>query len=285
MDIEFARTFIKIVDTGSFTAAAQSLHLTQTAISRRIRSLEDYMGCQLIIRNKSGATLTPSGRRFLRYAVNLVQTMERARHDIGFAPAYDGVLTVGGRFGLWDGLLLRWLEKISIEQPNMQIRAESGIEEGLMQNLIDGRLDIGIMYTPQHRPTLKVDWLLDEELILVSTQKIALGLANPNTYVHVNWGPEFLSQLTASLPELSSPRLTVGIGWLGLQHILNMGGSGYFPRRLVLELINQGRLFPVESAPSFQLPAYVIYPKSSDNVLIESAVSVLHNIVTEINVT
>ncbi len=70
----------------------------------------------------------------------------------------------------------------------MQIRAESGIEEGLMQNLIDGRLDIGIMYTPQHRPTLKVDWLLDEELILVSTQKVALGLANPNTYVHVNWG-------------------------------------------------------------------------------------------------
>lgn len=283
MDIEFARTFIKIVDTGSFTAAAQSLHLTQTAISRRMRSLEDYMGCQLIIRNKSGATLTPSGRRFLRYAVNLVQTMERARHDIGVAPAYDGVLCVGGRFGLWDGLLLRWLAKVSTEQPYLQIRAESGIEEGLMQNLIDGRLDIGIMYTPQHRPTLKVDWLLDEELILVSTQKIAFGLPELDNYVHVNWGPEFLSQLSASLPELSSPRITVGIGWLGLQHILNMGGSGYFPRRLVYELINQGRLFPVESAPSFQLPAYVVYPKTPNNLLLPLVVSMLHQVVVEIN--
>lgn len=282
MDIEFARTFIKIVDTGSFTAAARNLHLTQTAVSRRIRSLEEYMGCQLIIRNKSGATLTPSGKRFLRYAVNMVQTMEHARHDIGFAPVYDSALTVGGRFGLWDGLLLRWLERLSVEQPNMQIKAESGIEEGLMQNLIDGRLDIGIMYTPQHRPTLKVDWLLDEELILVSTQKIALELANPNTYVHVNWGPEFLSQLTAILPELSSPRITVGIGWLGLQYILSMGGSGYFPRRLVRELINQGRLFPVDSAPSFQLPAYVVYPKSSDNELIELVVNILHDVVTQI---
>ena len=124
--------------------------------------------------------------------------------------------------------------------------------------------------------------VLDEELILVSTQKIALELTNPNTYVHVNWGPEFLSQLTAILPELSSPRITVGIGWLGLQYILSMGGSGYFPRRLVRELINQGRLFPVDSAPSFQLPAYVVYPKSSDNELIELVVNILHDVVTQI---
>lgn len=283
MDIEFARTFIKIVDTGSFTAAARSLHLTQTAISRRMHSLEEYLGCQLIVRNKSGATLTPSGKRFLRYAVNIVQTMERARHDVGVAPAYNGALAVGGRFGLWDGLLLTWLETISIEQPNIQIRAESGIEEGLMQNLIDGRLDIGIMYTPQHRPMLQVDWLLDEELILVSTTKIAHGLPNSTSYVHVDWGPEFLSQLTVSLPELSSPRITVGIGWLGLQHILATGGSGYFPRRLALELINQGRLFPVSSAPTFQLPAYVVYPKTSENLLIELAVRILQEVVAEIH--
>lgn len=283
MDIEFARTFIKIVDTGSFTAAAQSLHLTQTAISRRMRSLEDYLGCQLIVRSKSGAKLTPSGKRFLRYAINMVQTMERARHDVGVAPAYNGALTIGGRFGLWDGLLLTWLKTISIEQPNIQIRAESGYEDGLMQNLIDGRLDIGIMYTPQHRPMLQVDWLLDEELILVSTKKIEHGLVNPNSYVHVDWGPEFLVQLTANLPELSSPRITVGIGWLGLQHILASGGSGYFPRRLVLDLINQERLFTVNSAPTFQLPAYVVYVKSSENLLVESAVRILQKVAAEIN--
>lgn len=275
MDIEFARTFIKIVDTGSFTAAAQSLHLTQTAISRRMRSLEEYLGCQLIIRNKSGAKLTPSGKRFLRYAHNMVQTMEHARHDVGVAPAYSGALTIGGRFGLWEGLLLTWLKT---EQPDIQIRAQSAYEESLMQNLVDGRLDIGIMYTPQHRPMLQVDWLLDEELILVSTNQTKHGLDNPNNYVHVDWGPEFLSQLTANLPELSSPRITVGIGWLGLQHILATGGYGYFPRRLVLELIGQGRLFAVDSAPTFKLPAYLVYVKSSENLLVETAVNLLQKI-------
>lgn len=249
-----------------------------------MRSLEEYLGCQLIARNKSGVTLTPSGKRFLRYALNMVQMMERARHDVGVAPTYNGALTVGGRFGLWDGLLLKWLASMCINQPNIQIRAESGFEDGLMQNLIDGSLDIGIMYTPQHRPMLQVDWLLDEELILVSTLKIDIGLPEPNTYIHVDWGPEFLSQLSASLPELSSPRITVGISWIGLQHILARGGSGYFPRRLVTELINQGRLYPVNGAPKFQLPAYVVYSKSLENTLIKDAVKTLHEVVSEISI-
>ncbi len=212
----------------------------------------------------------------------MVQTLERARHDVGVAPTFSGTLTIGGRFGLWDGLLLTWLETMSINQPNIQIRAEIGFEEGLMQDLIDGSLDIGIMYTPQHRPMLQVDRLLEEELILVTTTEMESRTPNPDTYVHVDWGPEFLSQLTASLPELSSPRIIVGISWLGLQRILTTGGSGYFPRRLVLDLINRRRLFPVASAPEFQLPAYVVYPKSPNNLLIDSAVRILQEVVAKV---
>lgn len=281
MDIESARTFIKIIETGSFVAAASSLHLTQAAISRRIRSLEDYLGCQLIVRNKAGAKLTPSGKRFLRHAVSMVQTLERARHDVGVAPTFDGTLTIGGRFGLWDGLLLNWMDAVSTNHPAIQIRAEIGFEDGLMQNLIDGSLDIGIMYTPQHRPMLQVDRLLDEELILVTTSEMDARTPRPNTYVHVDWGPEFLSQLSARLPELSSPKIIVGIGWLGLQHILTKGGSGYFPRRLIQKLIKQKRLFPVSSAPEFQLPAYVVYPNSPNNLLVNSAVDILREIVAK----
>ncbi len=212
----------------------------------------------------------------------MVQTLERARHDVGVALTFSGTLTIGGRFGLWDGLLLTWLDTMSINQPDIQIRAEIGFEGGLMQNLIDGSLDIGIMYTPQHRPMLQVDWLLEEELILVSTTEMKCGIPDSDTYVHVDWGPEFLSQLTTNLPELSSPRIIVGIGWLALQRILKTGGSGYFPRRLVLDLIGQGRLFPVVSAPAFQLPAYVVYPRSANNWLIDSAVRTLQEVVARV---
>lgn len=282
MNIEFVRTFLKVVDSGSFIEVARSLHLTQAAISRRIRSLEEYLGCDLFVRNKAGAYLTPSGRQFLRYAINLVQTLERARHDVGTASFFKGSLTIGGRFGLWDGFLLDWLDLMSNDH-DIQIRAEIGLEEDLMQNLIDGRLDIGIMYTPQNRPTLRVERLLEEELILVTTTKKESELLNPSNYVHVDWGPEFFSELTVKLPELSNPRITVEISWIGLQRILTTGGSGYFPRRLVLGLIKQGLLFEVLEAPSFQLPAYVVYAKSPNNPLVDLAVIQLQQIVNTIN--
>ena len=242
MDIEFARTFLKVVDTGSFIRAAKTLHVTQAAVSRRIRTLEEYLGCDLFVRNKAGAVLTPSGRRFLRYAANMVQTLERARHEIGVAREFNGSLTIGGRFGLLDGLLLRLLENMRAERSDIQIRAQIGFEEGLMQALVDGSLDIGIMYTPQNRPTLQVERLLEEELVLVTSQRQARQVPDPDCYVHVDWGPEILTQLSGSLTRVRCPRRRVGSSWLEMQLLCTDRGSGYFSRRGVQDLILQGRL-------------------------------------------
>ena len=276
MDIEFARTFLKVVDTGSFVRAAKTLHITQAAVSRRISTLESYLGCDLFIRNKAGASLTPAGKRFLRHAASMVQTLERARHEVGVARSFTGALTIGGRFGLWDGLLLPWLNAMSEKFPDVQLRAQIGFEEDLMMDLVDGSLDIGVMYTPQSRPSLQVEPLINEELILVTSDPTEIQKPNPDRYVHVDWGPEFLLQLVGNLPELSSPRVIVGISWMGLKHILTTHGSGFFPHRLVQTLIKQKRLFKVETAPSFELPAYVVYPSRPENPLTLPMVDTLH---------
>ena len=73
MDIAAARTFLEIVKTGSFVRAAANLNITQTAVSARIRVLEEQLDRQLFVRNKAGAKLTPAGDQFLRYATTLVQ--------------------------------------------------------------------------------------------------------------------------------------------------------------------------------------------------------------------
>jgi DNA-binding transcriptional LysR family regulator len=92
----------------------------------------------------------------------------------------------------------------------------------------------------------------------------------------VDWGPEFLTQLTGAFPEFSSPRVIVGISWMGLQHILKTHGSGFFPSRLVQTYIQQGRLFRVEAAASFELPAYVVYPSKPQNPLTLPMLEALH---------
>lgn len=82
MDINLARTFLVVAESGSFIAAAERLHLTQTAVSARIRALEMELDRVLFIRNKAGARLTAAGERFKRYAETLLQIWERARQHV-----------------------------------------------------------------------------------------------------------------------------------------------------------------------------------------------------------
>jgi len=82
MDIDLARTFIEIVRSGSLVAAAEHLHVTQTAISARVQKLEQLLGCQLFVRSRNGASLTADGKGFVAYANQLVHTWEAARRDL-----------------------------------------------------------------------------------------------------------------------------------------------------------------------------------------------------------
>ena len=109
MDINVARTFLEVVKTGSFVNAASNLHLTQTAVSARIRVLEDLLDRPVFIRNKAGAKLTPAGEQFLRFATTMVQVWDRARRAVALPPGRETVVTVGAELSLWSPLLRHWL--------------------------------------------------------------------------------------------------------------------------------------------------------------------------------
>src|SRR6188472_3993797 len=105
MDIELARTFLAIVSAGSFVRAAERLHVSQTTVSARVRSLEQQLRRPLFIRNKTGASLTPAGEQFLRRAPTLVQLWERTRHEVAVPAGRRAVLAVGAELSLWEPLL------------------------------------------------------------------------------------------------------------------------------------------------------------------------------------
>jgi DNA-binding transcriptional LysR family regulator len=263
MDTELARTFLTVVAAGSFIDAADRLHVTQSTVSSRIRALENALGCTLFVRNKAGTTMTPAGRQFQKHALTLVRTLEQARHDIGVPAGFRATLTIGGRLGLWERLLLDWLSMMRRVAPDIALRAEIGFEKDLMQGLVDGRLDIGVMYTPESRPGLVVERLFEERLVLVTTSGGMRAGPRPN-YVYVDWGPEFYAKHASIFPDGNASALSVNIGWLGLQHVLQSGGSGYFPIRVVRPFLADGRLTISGDAPEFTLPAYAVYPANAD---------------------
>ena len=175
MDVELARTFLAIVAAGSFVRAAERLNLSQTAVSARVRSLEEQLRRPLFVRNKTGASLTPAGEQFLRHAPALVQLWERARHAVAVPPGRRAVLAVGAELSLWDPLLLRWLLWMRRAAPDVALRAHVGLPEDLMERVADGILDIAVLYAPRYRAGLRVQCLAEERLVMVATPPAPTG--------------------------------------------------------------------------------------------------------------
>ena len=277
VDLNLARTFLEIAATGNFARAAERLHVTQTAVSARVRALEELLGRRLFVRNKAGAVLTPAGERFARYARTLVQAWEQARHQVAVPPGRRAVLTVGCEMTLWDPLMMDWLLWMRRAAPHLALRTEVAPPAGLLERVVDGVLDLAVLYAPQQRPGLKIELLIEEKLVLVTTARRG-GVPKPADYVFVDWGPEFAAQHHLAFPQFAAAVTAVGLGPLGLDYILEAGGAGYFRASAVRGHLKAGRLRLVADAPVFLHPAYAVYSEAADTKIVTPALAGLRHV-------
>jgi DNA-binding transcriptional LysR family regulator len=277
MDITLARTFLEIVAAGSFLRAAERLHVTQTAVSARVRSLEELLGRPLFVRNKAGAKLTSAGEHFMRYAPTLVQVWERARSQVAVPAGRRAVVTVGCESSLWDPLLVDWLLWMRQGAPQLALRVEVGAPEGLIAQVGEGILDLAVVYAPPQRPGLRIELLIEEKLVLVTTARRGAA-PRAADYVHVDWGPEFAAQQQLAYPGLAGAGVAVSLGPLGLAYLLAAGGSGYFRASVVREALADGRLRRVPKAPEFLYPAYAVYAADAEMDVVTPALQGLRRV-------
>lgn len=266
MDIIVARTFLEIVKTGSFVGAAANLNITQTAVSARIRVLEEQLDRQLFIRNKAGAKLTQAGDQFLRYATSLVQLWERARHDVAMPIGRENAVTVGGEHSLWNPLLRNWLVWMRNECMDIAIRAQIDVPERLIDQVQEGIVDLAVVYAPPPRTGVVAELLLNEALVAVSTNA-SEGGDSWDDYIFVDWGPEFRGNHHTAFPDAPSPVLSVNHGPLALDYILAVGGSGYFRMEAARPHLDSGRLHLIPDKPRFSYSIYALYSAKADEQL------------------
>jgi len=267
MDIGLAKTFLEVVATGSFVGAAERLHLTQTAISARVRLLEEQVGRRLFVRNRAGARLTPAGERFQHYATTLVQVWERARQQIALPPGRANLVGVGGEFSLWSPLLADWMLWMRENQPDVAVRAEVDSSSRLLERVHEGSLDLAVLYNPPQRPELVLELLAEEKLVLVTTA--ADGGVRPEDYILVDWGEPFTTSHATAFPEYANAGVTISLGPLALNYMLAVGGAGYFRSAVVQPYIERQQLRRVERAPEFSYSIYAVYSTRSTAEVIE----------------
>jgi DNA-binding transcriptional LysR family regulator len=268
MDIAAARTFLEIVKTGSFVRAAANLNVTQTAVSARVRVLEDQLDRQLFVRNKAGAKLTPAGDQFLRYATTLVQVWDRARHQVAMPVGRADVVTVGGEHSLWNPLLRDWLVWMRSECPDVAIQAQIDVADRLIDQVQEGVLDLAVVYAPPHRTGIVPELLREETLVAVTTDAES-RLPFGQDYVYVDWGEEFRSSHHTAFPDAPSPALTVNQGPLAMDYILAVGGAGYFRMEAARPHLESGRLRLLPDTPRFAYSVYAVYSAKADERLME----------------
>jgi DNA-binding transcriptional LysR family regulator len=83
-------------------------------------------------------------------------------------------------------------------------------------------------------------------------------------------------------PDFVAPAISVNIGWLGLQHVVANGGSGFFPYRLVDRYIDSGRLTIPAGSPEFALPAYVVYPEDANPEILALMLDSMRRVVVDL---
>jgi len=263
MDIGIARTFLEVVKTGSFVGAANKLNLTQTAVSARIRVLEEQLDRPVFIRNKAGARLTPAGEQFLRFATTLVQVWSRAQRAVALPPGRETVVTVGAELSLWNPLLRHWLLWMRRECSDIAVSTHIASSEQLMEQVQDGTLDAAVLYAAPRRPGVIAELLFEEKLVLVRTTPVSDPLSAED-HVQIDWGDDFAASYQAAFPDQPKAVVSISYGPLALEYILATGGSGYFRKGFIRPYLEEGRLTLVPGSPEFSYSAYVAHSTKAD---------------------
>ena len=263
MDINLARTFLMVAETGSFIEAAEKLNITQSTVSARIKGLEELLGRPLFERSKSGADLTAAGEQFRKHALALVRVWQRAQLEVSLSDQHRDHLAVGAPLGLWQGFLLKWVAHLRTESPDIAVSAISAASGTLSQRLIEGTLDLAVMYRPIQPPGHVVEHLFNEEFVLVTSAKPS-SRRSSSDYVFVDWGPDFQQDHAAAYPELTNTGLHLDLGSVSIEYLLTNEASAYFPSRIVKHHVARGRLRQPKRARRFVYPVYMVYPEARD---------------------
>lgn len=256
MDTELLRTFLAVHRTGHFARAAERLCVTPSAVSARIRLLEQQLGVELFERERNNIRLTTAGARLLPRAETLVALWERTRREMTGSSTPER-LTAAAPPSLWETRLPTWLGWICRES-TLQLQLDSLATDQVVQRLGIGVLDIGFLYDVPGLPGLEVQELGAVALVMVCTSARGLEQALARGYVQVAWGAAIHArqrELTAGI----EPRARVMTAQTALTMLEQAGGCAYLPAELVEQRIREGRLHPVPDAPPLAVRAYAAF--------------------------
>jgi DNA-binding transcriptional LysR family regulator len=277
MDIDLLRTFLEVYRTRHFGRTAENLYLTQSAVSARIRLLEETLGAPLFTRARNDIQLTPAGTRMLKYAEAILNAWNRARQDAALGEEDKVSLAIGASYSLWDILLQDWMHRLYADMPRVALQAEAHGPEMLIRKLHDHALDVAFMFEPPQMAELEAHEVASIKLIMVADRpQLSAREAVGHGYIMTDWGTSFAIAHARHFPDMPPPAVRMGLGRMALGFLLHNGGATYLAEQTISEHLATGRLHRVDDAPVIDRQVYVVYPLASERkALLDQALGLL----------
>jgi len=155
--------FIRVCDLGSISKAAATLNIAQPALGLQIKSLEDEMGAQLLVRTKSGTSPTAAGRIFLEEANHILQRIQEAKRSIRLCSAdAPFTVTLGLPSSLAGSVGGSLMEQVTAKAPGIRVIIHEELSQALIKGVESGKLDMACAFgVPPSRYLLREPKLKD----------------------------------------------------------------------------------------------------------------------------
>ena len=175
MDLKQLEYFVRVAELGSFTRASIALDIAQPALSRQVRLLEVELRQNLLVRNGRGATPTEAGKLLLEHARGILHQVDRAREELGrVRGALAGRVAIGLPPSLARVLTVPLTRAFRQQMPDAQLSISEGLSVTMQEWLVNGRLDIAVLYNAQPATGIEATPLVDEDLMLVQPRPSGL---------------------------------------------------------------------------------------------------------------
>ena len=180
MKLELYRVFKEVAEAGNITAAAQTLFISQSAVSQSIKQLEAELQTRLFARNSRGVTLTADGRMLYEYVRSAMGLLETGEEKLSQSRDLQmGHLTIGASDTVTSQFLLPYLDRFHRQYPAIHIQIISGRSHKVLGLLQSGKVDIAFASTPQEGASLETFPCLATHSIFVA------GAEYPCDFDHV----------------------------------------------------------------------------------------------------
>ncbi len=176
MELRQLKHFVAVVEAGNLSVAATVVALSQPALTRSIKNLEDGLGVQLLERLPRGVIPTPAGTAFYEHARQLINGLQLAKRDTAAAEAgWAGSIAIGTAAMFSDHILDSSIASIAKTYPGLALEIVEGLFEDLVEQLTIGKLDLVFANFPH---TKIADNLVLDPMVEISSS-VVVGRAHP----------------------------------------------------------------------------------------------------------